>query len=207
MALSQIHRLRCEHPAIALTPFVSGFSSPVDFETPDDGSGRNFVVHSRNHPHHKRRRTSAIAISGHHQQSKLRRRRAGLLGLALHPNYSQNRRFYVDYDRLLGGQPQTVIAEYQLSPDPNSADVSTERILLTVNQPFTNHKGGQMAFGPNGFLYIAMGDGGSGGDPLGNGQNTQPCWAKSSESTSTTSLRDYSTPFRGQSVRYGRWPG
>jgi glucose/arabinose dehydrogenase len=98
--------------------------------------------------------------------------------LAFHPNYSQNKLFYLNYDRLSAGQMQTVIAEYQLSPDPNAADPASERILLMVNQPFPNHKGGQMAFGPEGFLYIAFGDGGSGGDPMGNGQNRQTLLGK-----------------------------
>jgi len=102
----------------------------------------------------------------------------GLLGMALHPNYSTSKRFYLNYDRLSGGQMQTVIAEYQASTDPNVADPASERILLTVNQPFANHKGGQLAFGPDGFLYIALGDGGNGGDPLGNGQNMQTLLGK-----------------------------
>jgi glucose/arabinose dehydrogenase len=67
-----------------------------------------------------------------------------------------------------------VIAEYQVSAaDANQADPASERILLTVNQPFPNHKGGQLVFGPDGFLYIGFGDGGSGREPLGNGQNLQ----------------------------------
>jgi glucose/arabinose dehydrogenase len=73
---------------------------------------------------------------------------------------------------------QTVIAEYQASTAPNVADAASERILLTVDQPFANHKGGQMAFGPDGFLYIAFGDGGGGGDPLGNGQSLQTLLGK-----------------------------
>ena len=99
----------------------------------------------------------------------------GLLGVAFHPAFAQNQRFYVNYVRLLGtGQIQSVIAEYLVSAaDANRADPASERILLTVNQPFTNHKGGQLAFGPDGFLYIGLGDGGSGGDPQGNGQNLQ----------------------------------
>ena len=78
--------------------------------------------------------------------------------------------------RNTGGQFQSVIAEYQASAtDPNHSDPATERILLTVNQVsnFTNHKAGQLAFGPDGFLYFGLGDGGSGGDPFGHGQNTQ----------------------------------
>jgi len=98
----------------------------------------------------------------------------GLLGLAFHPAYSQNRRFFVNYDRVVSGQMQTVIAEFQTSAsNPNQADPNSQRILFTVNQPFPNHKGGQLAFGPDGFLYIGLGDGGSAGDPLGNAQNRQ----------------------------------
>lgn len=166
-------------PSIALTPFVSGLSSPIDFQTPDDGSGRIFIVQQSG--------TIRIVSGGSllttpflDITSKVNFDSAeqGLLGLAFHPNYSQNKLFYLNYDRLSGGQMQTVIAEYQLSADPNAADPASERILLTVNQPFPNHKGGQMAFGPDGFLYIAFGDGGGGGDPQGNGQNRQTLLGK-----------------------------
>ena len=166
-------------PAIALTPFVSGLSTPVDFQTPDDGSGRIFIVQQSGTiriisggsllPTPFLDISSRINFDGAEQ---------GLLGLAFHPSYSQNKRFYLNYDRLSGGQIQTVIAEYQLTADPNAADPASERILLTVNQPFTNHKGGQMAFGPDGFLYVAFGDGGSGGDPMGNGQNRETLLGK-----------------------------
>ena len=103
----------------------------------------------------------------------------GLLGLSFHPGYSQNRRFFVNYNRTTGGQLQTVIAEYVASAsDGNQADPASERILFTVDQPFPNHKGGQLAFGPDGFLYIGLGDGGSGGDPFGNGQSLQTLLGK-----------------------------
>jgi glucose/arabinose dehydrogenase len=166
-------------PSIAVSPFVSGLTNPVDFQTPDDGSGRIFIVQQPG--------TIRIISGGSLLASpfldisskvNFDGGEQGLLGLAFHPNYSLNRRFYVDYDRLSGTQMQTVIAEYQLTPDPNAADVASERILLTVDQPFPNHKGGQLAFGPDGFLYIAFGDGGSGGDPLGNGQNRQTLLGK-----------------------------
>lgn len=97
----------------------------------------------------------------------------GLLGVAFHPNFATSGRFYVNYNRTVAGNFQTVIAEFRVSlVDANLADPNSERIVLTVNQPFDNHKGGQLAFGPDGFLYIGLGDGGSGGDPFGNGQNT-----------------------------------
>jgi glucose/arabinose dehydrogenase len=91
--------------------------------------------------------------------------------MAFHPNYSSNRKFYVNYNRD-NGTRQTVIAEFQASSvDPDQADPASERDLLVVNQPFTNHKGGQLIFGSDGFLYIGLGDGGGSGDSLNNGQN------------------------------------
>jgi glucose/arabinose dehydrogenase len=94
----------------------------------------------------------------------------GLLGLAFHPNYAINGYFYVDY--VTENPLRTVIARYSVSTNnPNQAQNNNELILLEVNQPFSNHKGGQIAFGPDGYLYIGLGDGGSGGDPFGNAQS------------------------------------
>jgi glucose/arabinose dehydrogenase len=92
----------------------------------------------------------------------------GLLGLAFHPDSAANGRFFVNYTNLDG---DTVISEFTLDID-DRATVSpdSERILLTIQQPFPNHNGGMIAFGPDGYLYIGMGDGGSAGDPMGNGQ-------------------------------------
>ena len=99
----------------------------------------------------------------------------------------------------LAGQFQSVIAEYQASAtDPNHSDPATERILLTVNQVsnFTNHKAGQLAFGADGFLYFGLGDGGSGGDPFGHGQNTQILLGKMMriDVNSTSPGRQYAIP-------------
>ena len=94
----------------------------------------------------------------------------GLLGLAFHRNFTENGYFYVDY--VTDNPRRTVIARYSVSKNnTNQADKSSETILLEALQPFPNHKGGQIAFGPDGYLYIAMGDGGGAGDPQGNGQN------------------------------------
>ncbi len=86
----------------------------------------------------------------------------GLLGLAFHPAYASNGFFYVNYTALSGA---TVIARYSVSADPDVADPGSAAILLTIDQPFANHNGGTLAFGPDGYLYIGMGDGGSAGDP------------------------------------------
>ncbi len=92
----------------------------------------------------------------------------GLLGLAFHPSYAANGYFYVDYtDR--GGD--TRIERFRVGADRNRADPASAKLILRVAQPFANHNGGQVAFGPDGKLYVGMGDGGSGGDPQGHGQD------------------------------------
>ncbi|HLT54073.1 MAG TPA: PQQ-dependent sugar dehydrogenase [Flavobacteriaceae bacterium] len=93
----------------------------------------------------------------------------GLLGLAFHPNYATNGYFYVNY---INNSGNTVISRFSRSTaDADLANPSSELVLLTITQPYTNHNGGDMAFGQDGYLYIAMGDGGSGGDPDNYGQN------------------------------------
>jgi glucose/arabinose dehydrogenase len=92
----------------------------------------------------------------------------GLLGLAFHPDYTRNGTFFVNYT---GENGETVVSQYQVSDDANQADPDSELILLRIPQPYANHNGGGLKFGPDGMLYIGTGDGGSGGDPLGNGQN------------------------------------
>jgi glucose/arabinose dehydrogenase len=92
----------------------------------------------------------------------------GLLGLAFHPNYAQNGWFFINYTDTAG---DTVVARYQVSSDPNRADANSRTVVLTVDQPYANHNGGHMLFGPDGYLYIGMGDGGSGGDPQNRAQN------------------------------------
>lgn len=92
----------------------------------------------------------------------------GLLSVAFHPDYANNGRFFVNYTDRAGS---TVIAEYRVSDDPNVADAASERVLLTFEQPYANHNGGQLAFGPDGFLYIGTGDGGAANDPLNAGQD------------------------------------
>jgi glucose/arabinose dehydrogenase len=100
----------------------------------------------------------------------------GLLGLAFHPRYPENGFFFVDYTNLSG---DTVIARYRVSAgNPNIADPSSGVTLLTIPQPFSNHNGGQLAFGPDGYLYIGMGDGGSANDPMCNAQRDESLLGK-----------------------------
>jgi len=92
----------------------------------------------------------------------------GLFSVAFHPEFSKNGRLYVNYTDLDG---DTVVSEFKVSKSQNKAVEKSERKLLTIDQPAANHNGGQLQFGPDGFLYIGMGDGGVEGDPLGNAQN------------------------------------
>ena len=94
----------------------------------------------------------------------------GLLGLAFDPNYAQNGFIYVDFTN---GADDTEVRRYQVSGDPNRIDPASQTLILTVDQPagLTNHKAGWLDFGPDGYLYVSLGDGGGGGDPNGNGQN------------------------------------
>lgn len=92
----------------------------------------------------------------------------GLLGLAFHPGYAQNGHFYVNYTDPNG---DTVVERYAVSADPDVADPASARVILGVQQPFGNHNGGQLSFGPDGMLHVFLGDGGSAGDPQGNAQD------------------------------------
>jgi len=159
---------------LELVPIASGFTQPLDLQAPDDNTDRLFVVEQggkikiipSNGPVLS---TPFLDIGGKLNNCS---GEEGLLGLAFHPQYATDPRFFVNYTSNCGGALQTVIAEYTASTgDANLADATSERILLTVDQPFSNHNGGGLAFGNDGFLYIALGDGGSGGDPNGNGQN------------------------------------
>jgi glucose/arabinose dehydrogenase len=99
----------------------------------------------------------------------------GLLGLAFHPNYPETPYFFVNY---INNSGNTVISRFTVTSDPYLADEASEEIVLTINQPFRNHNGGDLNFGPDGYLYIATGDGGSGDDPLNQGQQANTLLGK-----------------------------
>jgi glucose/arabinose dehydrogenase len=154
---------------------ATGFTNPEDVQQPADSSGRLFVVEQGGRiqiiqSNGMRATSPFLDVTG--RSGFTSGGETGLLGLAFHPMYAQNGKFFVNYTRTIGGQLQTVIAEFTASgSNANFADPATENILFTVDQPFANHNGGGLAFGKDGFLYIGLGDGGSGGDPLCNGQN------------------------------------
>ena len=131
----------------------------------------------------------------------------GLLGLAFHPNYASNGLFYVYYTPAAGGHE--VLAEFKRSSgDPDAADPNSERILLTLTDPYENHNGGWMAF-KGGYLYLSLGDGGSGGDPQNRAQNLNQWWGKilriNPLDPDGTGPKKYSIPSSNPFVgRYGR---
>ncbi|MBT3323406.1 MAG: glucose dehydrogenase [Anaerolineae bacterium] len=148
---------------------AQGLSQPLDIQNAGDGSNRLFIVE----------RSGKIRIIQNNLildepfldiSDKLTDRNSeqGLLGLAFHPHYVKNGFFFVNYTDRKGN---TVIARYKVSGNADQANVTSEAVLLRVEQPYSNHNGGGIAFGPDGYLYIGLGDGGSGDDPHGNGQN------------------------------------
>jgi glucose/arabinose dehydrogenase len=156
---------------------ASGLQLPVDIQNADDGSGRLFIVEKpgriRILQNGQLLPTPFLDISSEVRSSGSEQ---GLLGLAFHPDCAQNGLFFVNYIDLDGN---TVIARFQVSAqNPNQADPSSEAHLIQVKQPFANHNGGGMVFGPDGYLYLGLGDGGSGGDPLGNAQSTNTLLGK-----------------------------
>ncbi len=158
---------------------ISGLDKPEGLDNAGDGSGRLFIIEQGGLvrilkdgallPTPFLDLTKKVICCGER----------GLLGLAFHPKYAENGYFYVDYTENVNNQLYTVIARYSVSAsDPNQADPNSELRLLQIEQPYQNHNGGEVQFGPDGYLYIGMGDGGSEGDPNGNGQSLQTLLGK-----------------------------
>ena len=149
------------------------FTRPVDLQHAGDGSDRLFVVEQAGVIQVFANDPSVAAASVFldiEDRVDDREKEEGFLGLAFHPGFANNGFFYIDYTA--SNPSRTVIARYRVDPnDPNRADHDSEVIVLETGQPAGNHNGGQIAFGPDGFLYIALGDGGGRGDRFGNGQN------------------------------------
>jgi len=161
--------------SIGLQTVVAGLASPLDIATADDGTGRIYVAEQsgtvRIVDGTELLPTPFLDITakttGGGEQ--------GLLGIAFHPKFSEDPRVFVDYTDLDGN---TVVSSFEVGQDADAVDPDSERIILQVEQPYPNHNGGALGFGPDGMLYIALGDGGSGGDPQGNGQRLDTLLAK-----------------------------
>lgn len=149
---------------------LSGLVQPVDLTHAGDGSNRIFIIEQVGRirifqdgvldPTPYLDISSKVGSQGFEQ---------GLLGIAFHPRYEDNGYFYLNYTDHSGS---TVLARYQVSrDDPDRADNGSELLLLYISQPYRNHNGGGLAFGPDGYLYAGLGDGGSAGDPLQNAQS------------------------------------
>jgi len=156
-------------PQISLVQVASGLNRPVHITNANDGSGRIFVTEQAG--------TIRVVKDGYVLEAPFLDitdrvgccGERGLLSVAFPPGYSGKGYFYVDYTDKQGN---TVVARYRTTSQPDIADAASEETILKIGQPFPNHNGGQLDFGPEGYLYIGMGDGGSGGDPMDNAQNT-----------------------------------
>jgi len=149
------------------------FSAPVGIYSPNDGTNRLFVleqggkIYTFNNTLNTSEKYLFMDISDIISTGGER----GLLGLTFHPNFSINGYFFLDYTNTTG---DSIISRFKINNgDNNSGNKSSQKIILTVEQPYSNHNGGQIAFGPDNYLYIGLGDGGSAGDPLGNAQNRE----------------------------------
>jgi glucose/arabinose dehydrogenase len=165
------------NPAIGLKLVLDGFTKPVYAADADDGSGRLFVVEKRGlirivrdgerikEPFLDLR--GVVTSEGNEQ---------GLLSVAFHPEYAENGRFFIAYTDLDG---DVVIARYTVSrEDPTLADPASAVVLLTISKPYDDHNGGLLVFGPDGYLYASVGDGGAPAEQDGNGQNLQTMLGK-----------------------------
>jgi glucose/arabinose dehydrogenase len=160
-----------------LVEVADGFSRPDFLTHAGDGSGRIFVVEQDGRiwilKDSETLETPFLDVRDIISRDASER---GLLGLAFHPDFEDNAQFFINYT---DSQGDTVIARYlAATDDPDVAAPSSAEIILTIHQPFANHNGGDIAFGPDGYLYIGMGDGGSGGDPEDNGQNPEALLGK-----------------------------
>jgi len=151
------------------------FNRPLDLQHAGDGSNRIFVVEQGGvisvFPNDPKVETKNVFLDIRSKVSN-QGNEEGLLGLAFHPDFESNGFFFVSYS--VSSPRRTFISRFRVSPsNPNQGDLSSERVIMAIDQPFNNHNGGQLAFGPDGFLYISSGDGGSGGDPQNHGQRRE----------------------------------
>ncbi len=157
-----------EWPGISLVLVFKGLNKPTHITHSGDNSGRLFITEQKGEILliNNSRLLKSPFLDIRHKVGCCGER--GLLSIAFPHAYSSKKYFYVNYTNKKG---DTVISRYRLTSDPDAADPKSEEVLLTIRQPFSNHNGGQIAFGPDGYLYIGTGDGGLAGDPLNKGQD------------------------------------
>ena len=194
---------------ITLRPIVSGLDRPVFITSARDGTGRTFIVEQGGRI--LVRKKGAVLPTPLLDITNLVTKggEQGLLGLAFHPSFETNRKFYVNYTNRSG---DTIIREYRTSTsNPDRTDPNSPRTVLKVDQPYDNHNGGMLAFGPGGYLYIGLGDGGGANDPGNRAQNTGTLLGKMLRINvnGRTSTRAYkipsSNPYVGRAGRNEIW--
>lgn len=165
-------------PTIQLVPVVGNLSSPVFITSARDGSNRLFIVEQTGRIRVLPPGASApLAVPFLDVNAKIVCcGEQGLLGLAFHPQFASNRRFFINYTRR--GDGATVISEFTVSASDANVAETAEKIILTIAQPYSNHNGGMIDFGPDSFMYIGTGDGGSGNDPENRAQNNNELLGK-----------------------------
>jgi glucose/arabinose dehydrogenase len=169
-----------EKPTISLKKLATGFTSPVGMACPDDGTGRIFIFEQSGkviiYKNGTIVKTPFINISGRLDGLNIAYSEKGLLGMAFHPNYKNNGRFFLYYSAphsQKGFDHKSVIAEFKVSTDNPDIAVDKPVVIMEIPQPESNHNGGMLEFGPDGYLYIGTGDGGGANDEHGTIGNSQ----------------------------------
>lgn len=164
-------------PKIALSPFANGFTLPTSIVTTSVKADSRLFISEQAGIIRIVNKNGQITNQNFLdiQQKVLNGGEMGLLGLVFSPSYSTNGFFYINY---VNKNQETIIARYKVSPNPDIADLNSEKIILKIKQPYTNHNGGDLKFGADGYLYIALGDGGSGGDPQNRAQDKNSLFGK-----------------------------
>lgn len=188
-------------------PGISGLNAPLGIQHAGDGSGRLFIVQQGGtiriiDDDGTLRATPFIDIGTRTTFSGER----GLLDIAFHPQFSSNGLFYLHYsaggDRPSGTRlGDTVVAEFSMTADPNVANNAPNRIILTASQDFANHNGGQMRFGPDGYLYLGLGDGGNGNDPCNRARTLDPAALVNPSSCGSSAPLNNSLALLGKMLR------
>ncbi len=178
-------------PALAPGKKIASVENPTSITHANDGSRRLFITEQAGRIVIVR---DGVQLKGPFLDIRGRVKccgERGLLSVAFPPGYSEQGRFYVNYTNREG---DTVVARFRTTKDPDRADAASEEVILMVKQPFANHNGGQLAFGPDGYLYIGMGDGGSAGDPYGNGQKLDTLLGKLLRIDVESNVKPYGVP-------------
>lgn len=193
-------------PSVELVQVAGGLVDPINVAAPSDDSGRLFVV--------ERVGTIKIVENGEVLEEpfldisalvKTDFLEQGLLGLAFHPDYANNGKFYVFYSEYTTNGNHTLV-EYTVSADdPNVADPESGRLLLSLDDPFFNHNGGTIVFGPDGYLYVTIGDGGMAGDPYDNSQDLSNLFGKILRLDVDSEQEPYGIPEDNPFADAGRW--